>query len=279
MQIIKNLNEAEYLAQVRTKEPMFSSSIGKKLILECPEKAYFSHPKLGGTVENKSTASMDFGNMLHSILLGAGPEIEVLEFDSYRTKESKEAKANAESLGKIPVKRADYDELMSAVEKIRSEIKIYAPDFFEEHDSELSVIDVDIHGVECQVRYDWAQVTKGNYMDLKSTTNAQPGKFERQLYDFGYDLQAVLYMMVAEKLTPELAGRIQWKWVVVENTPPYTVSILEPSAECLWVGEQRLMRALETWRKCVEADYWPGYGRNFVGAPAYVLKKEQELID
>jgi hypothetical protein len=52
---------------------------------------------------------------------------------------------------------------------------------------------------------------------------------------------------------------VTWRWVVVETSPPYALSVITPGAAVLELANAKIDRALSIWRDCLERDAWPAY--------------------
>ena len=76
--------------------------------------------------------------------------------------------------------------------------------------------------------------------------------------NIGHDFQAAFYLRGLSQLLPDLAGRFRWRWIVVEDKPPFEVRVLEPGNELLEIGDRKAALAIEKWRRCTEANHWPG---------------------
>lgn len=278
--IITNLPEEKYHSQEGEKIPLFSYSIAKTILDKSPYHAYLEHPLLGGLSNFKTSKAMDTGNLFHTLILGDGAEIVVIDADSYRTKDAKEERDKAYMDKKTPVLAHEYERIQKAIEFVKEQIHDSAPEFFEaEHEVEVSAKWEMNNGVLCQSRWDWLSPSTALQIDLKTTTDASPEKCQRKITDFFYDVQQSMYTMAANQIWPELAGRWKWLWVFVESEPPYSVSVLEPDASLEWLGEQRSFRASEKWKECLESGKWPSYGKQIIGAPPWMTKKEMEIFD
>ena len=274
VQIVPNLPEEKYHSQELFKTPRLTYSTAKTIIHKSPYHAWLEHPLLGGKGKT-ATRAMDKGSIIHSMLLGGGPEIIWIDAEDYRTKAAKEQRDEAREAGKIPMLSKELDEINLIVDRVETQLKEQAPYFFEPHESELSVR-YEIDGVKCQSRWDWISQEAGKQIDIKTTNDANPEKLSRKILDFGYDIQEAMYTYAATKAWPEMAGRWTWEFIFIETEPPYLISIIETDGAMKWIGERKLFRAVETWRRCLESDNWPGYGRAIATAPAWAVNKEEE---
>jgi len=265
-----------YHSQTDAKTPRLTYSIAKILLAKSPMHAWYNHPLLGGH-SITPTKAMDIGSIGHDILLGGGDPIDVLEFDSFRKKDAQTAKAESYAAGHIPILRKDYEKIELVTEKVKEQLKIYCPEFFEPHLSEHPVIWKAENGTECQSKYDWVQPETGLMMDLKFTTDSSPEKCTRKIIDMGYDVQEAFYTEAFNKTYPDLAGRTNWKFIFVETEEPFAISVIETDSVFKEIGRAKMNKALDTWRTCLDADSWPGYGKSTVEAPGWLASKIMEV--
>lgn len=277
--VIKDLEEEKYHSQEGKKTPLFSYSTAKTVIQKSPWHAWLSHPKLGSLGSFKQSKAMDTGNFIHELLLGKGAGIEIIPFDSYRSKDAQEMRDTARENKKAPILAKDYEENLKAMEPIKKQIELSCPEFFGPHESELSVFWEMNNGVKCQSRFDWISKESALMIDLKTTTDSSPETVERLINNMCYDVQESMYTMAANQLWPELAGRWRWYFIFIEVKPPYAVSVIETSASYKHLGEMKAFRASDTWKICIDTDTWPGYGMKSVEAPGYALKKEEMIYE
>ena len=272
--ILHDYPEADYHSQAGEKTPLFSYSVAKVLLEKSPQHAYLQHPLLGNE-PRKPTAAMDKGSIIHGLLLGGGPEIEIIQADNFRTKAAQELKAMAYEENKIPILQKDMDTIDEAVENIKEQILELTPYFFDDHESELSIRWEMDNGVKTQTRIDWIRLATGKIIDLKSCSDANPKVLDRKIIDFGYDIQEALYLQCANKAWPEMAGRFTWEFIFVEPEPPYMVSVITTDSSMSWLGESKVRRASDKWKAGLASDQWPGYGRQVVSAPPWAVSREE----
>ena len=111
--IYPGVSSADYFADP-CPTPSLTQSLCKILIETSPQHAWTAHPRLNPQFEYDSDTKFDLGNVAHRLVLGRGKEIEVIEFDDWRSKAAKEARAKARFESRIPVglphiHRDDFD--------------------------------------------------------------------------------------------------------------------------------------------------------------------------
>lgn len=127
-------------------------------------------------------------------------------------------------------------------------------------------------------------MTKGEWLvNYKTTMDAEPQTFGRKATDMGYPMRATMecelfkqayghypagYIILAqEKETPYLCK----PFTIYERSRGDTSE--QPAA---WqLGRKQLAEAIKMYRKCRDADTWPGLGgREDLSVPDYMLKRE-----
>lgn len=72
-------------------------------------------------------------------------------------------------------------------------------------------------------------------------------------------------------LDPSNAGRRRYRFVCVENEPPFALTVNEISEAELTLGRRKLQVAIEIWKTCIKSGVWPGYptSTQFPSTPGY----------
>jgi hypothetical protein len=122
-------------------------------------------------------------------------------------------------------------------------------------------------GVACKARLDWLRNDGLAIDDLKTTSrSANPEAYARNLYSLGGDIQAATYVRAVQSIY-EYPLPTRFRWIVVETSPPYALSVIEPGADVLAVGTDKLNTALRLWRELLELKTeWPAYPLDVVTA-------------
>jgi hypothetical protein len=271
------ISEANYHADnLGDYPPSLSRGCAQTLATECPLKAYMEHPRLGNQ-PRQPTDPTDKGTLIHTLLLDAGPEIEVIDAKDWRTNAAKEARDAAREAGKTPVLSAKYNEIKIAAQRIRERL-----DEFGEGDlvglAEQTIVWTENYagGVWCRVRPDLLRLEAGEIKDLKTIHRAHPNTIAKHFIDYGYAIQNACYTRAVEALNPDLAGRVTMKFLFCEIEPPYCVTPAYCAGSMRELGESRWNRAVEIWERCLRTKYWPGYVEEPVAieAPAWAMAQE-----
>lgn len=276
--IYSDIEADEYFADP-CPEPSLSHSIARILLDRSPMHAAAAHPSLPGFVDQKSTAAMDDGSLLHGLILGAGKQIEIVHAEDYRTKAAKEARDEARETGKIPVLIEHWRDLQRSAEAIREQICQH-PDlraFFEPGASEVTIA-AQIGGVWCRGMVDrMPDDQRAPIFDLKTTTmSAAPQAWERKLIH-DYATQDVFYTDILAALD---APRRPFLFVVAETAPPWGVSVMAAAESLRAIARARMARARALWARCLSRNEWPGYPpmTAYVEAPSWMLNTEADDI-
>jgi hypothetical protein len=231
--------------------PSLSSGIAKILLDRPPYWAWAAHPKLNPDHKpSPPKPAFDIGSAAHAMLLENGAGIKVCEFDNWLTKDAKAQRDMAREEGITPILASDYERTQEMA-RVASEILLaYGLDVKQTANEVTMIAEVD--SVLCRIRADIHIHRK--IIDYK-TTGVSLDNFARQASKFGYDLQAAMYMRVAE----ELGEKCEWLFLVQETVAPYPVQIFRPTMEFLEVGKRKFAEALNIWHECMLLDEWPGY--------------------
>ena len=275
-EILKDFPEDDYHANAGSDIPLFSYSVAKTIVQKSAYHAWLEHPLLGGK-EKQQSPSMDRGNIIHDLLLGGDLKVEIIQAENYRTNAAKEQRDRAYAEGKTPILEFEYENVIKIVKIAKVQIMEYAPYFFKDHESELTVR-WDFQGVKTQSRFDWINPNGGRIIDLKTTSQSiSPDGLQRKIQDMGYDIQAALYTECSNQTWPDMAGRFDFEFIFIETEDPYLVSVVSLDGSYMWLGEAKGNRAAGIWSDCLSSGKWPAYGRYTVDAPAWAVNKE-ELI-
>ena len=268
---ILDCTPAEYLRDPCAR-PSLSASAAHTLVTRSSLHCWAEHPRLGD-LPQKPTDATDEGSIIHALLLGAGADLDVISADNYRTKAAQELRDAAIGAGRVPVLERKYEQYLRVADEIRERLWKEHKIAFEGR-SEMP-IEWDDGGVLCRSMLDHVYIDDGVIFDLKKTVSADARSIEAAAYRYGYDIQAVAYSRALAALKPELAGRIDFRFVFVELEPPFAVVAPRPDGTLLEIGERRWDRAREIWRRCLERDEWPGYEQQWLSAPGWAISQEE----
>jgi hypothetical protein len=251
-EIRHGMPEAEYHAH-----PALSST-GAKRLLKSP--ALFEWHR---THVEKPKAAFDLGHAVHAKVLGVGAPLavypkEMLAKDgAASTADAKNWAADQRAAGKIPVHAHVAEQVDNMAEAVLRKGTEHAALFDQGGDPEVSVFNTDPEtGIALRARFDYLG---GAAVDLKTTTDATKGGFERAIARFRYDVSRAHYLhtLDPERLEPPL----DFWFVAVETEPPYHVAygVLDP--DFVNTGEVDAAKARAIFAACTESGLWPGLPR------------------
>lgn len=217
----------------------------------------------------KSTAAKTFGNAVHTAILEPH-----LFFDQYciipkldkRTTKGKEkfATFSAANIGKIILTEEEYSEIQKISHSInKTEIP---QQLVEGAKYEKSIYWTDKEtGILCKSRPDIWHTNM--IVDLKTTADASFHAFQRDLYSYGYHIQAA---MIREGIR-EIMGKDMSNFIflAIEKEEPFVPAIYQLDESALDRGRDALKCHLQTYKECLEKNEWPGYPIERISLPAY----------
>jgi hypothetical protein len=238
--------------------PSLSASLANVLLNQSPAHARAQHPRLNPVYERKSDEKFDVGTVAHSLLLEGLSVMDVHMFPDWRTGAAKEARELSRAHGRIPLLVKQADEVTAMVDAVATQI------------AQLDVNPLPLvagkpeqtmvwqeNGVHCRARIDWLHDDLTAIDDVKTTSrSANPESWSRTLFGIGCDVQAAFYLRGIRALT---GAAPEWRWLVVETSPPYALSVVAPGPDVLALADAKVDRALALWRGCLETDTWPAY--------------------
>ena len=278
------------------------SCSGAKLLLppSCPAKFFWQqdHPVYKDV--------FDYGSAAHKVVLGSGPDIEVIDAaclqrlaDStadpklaklyaesaredpteFRSSAAKAARANARAAGRIPLLRHAYDQVVAMADVIRRHPMASALLDPEYGHAEQSLFWHDPEsGILLRSRLDVLRDRVSGPLvipDYKTADSADPDTFARSAANFGYHMQDAFYSDGAAALGYEKPRVL---FVVQERDEPYLVSVVELDYDSRRAGRLRYRRAIDVYRKCVAEGDWPGYVPDdeisYISLPSWAIRRE-----
>jgi len=266
---------AEYLADP-CPEPSLSSGLIHTLLTSSPRHAWYNHPKLNPNREPEESAAFDAGSAAHAILAGDESSICVIEANDYRTNAAKEKRDEARAAGLIPVLAKDmytpHAMKVVALEKIERNPDLAG--IFGRSKPEQVLVWQSIIGPWFRGRADWLSDDRSIILDYKTTSgSANPETWIRtHLTAHGYDIQAELYRQGVEDI---LGTRPNWFWLVQENKPPYSCSIISPGQAMEEIAAEKIERATGIFCDCLASGDWPAYADQtyYAEYPEYEITK------
>lgn len=253
-----------------------SSSGARKLLPpSCPALFRYEqdHPQ-------PSKKTFDIGNAAHKVVLGEGPELVVIDADRWDTNAAKAAVADVRAAGGVPLKRGEYDQVLDMADAIRRHpvaSALFAP---ESGQPEQSVFWTDgPTGITRRARFDWLPDPRAGRLiipDYKTCRSAEPSALARAVDEYGYHCQDDWYRAAAR--AADLGEDPAFVFVCQEKTAPYLVTVIELDSAARRIGAARNRRAIETYARCTETGYWPGYSDDitYLSLPVWAERRDEE---
>lgn len=256
-------------------QPSLSNSIAKLMLGTCPRKAWEKHPRLNPNPEpDEPSDILDFGTLVHCLLLGKGRDIVIVDAADWRTKAAREAREQACAAGKVACLAHKHEQAVAMADAVFRKMARrdeYAA-AFDQGEPELVMAWRD-GPTWCRSLVDWIEPRRSDgrvvVYDLKTTGKAAaPHGLDRVLGDGGYEMQAAFITAGVEALIPDAAGQVVVRFVVVENEPPHLATVAELSPPDVALGLRKMRAARRLWQRCLDAGYgqehWPGYPDDIV---------------
>lgn len=293
----------DYHAETFSDVPMLSSSIAKILLSKSPKHAHQAHPKLGGRpveeleADEQKRKIMDRGTIAHAILLeGRSDLMVIVNPEDYRSKPNKanpdgaipkgwtnnaikERRDDIREQGKIAMLPNEANHVMRMVEEAKRFMRedCQEPilrDIFETGSPESTIIWQE-SGAWTKARLDLVTHDWRAVLDYKTTFNASPGAFGRQIASMDYHIQAELYSRGVERLK---GRRPAWFFLAQEPLPPYSCSLHGLSNAYMDIAASSVTEAAQTWASCLASGKWPGYGgqTHYAEPAVWQLQKHME---
>lgn len=276
--IFLDMSAAAYFADPCV-EPSLTQSIAKVLIERSPAHARLEHPRLrpaDAHVEAESYVSAQaIGNAAHKLIIGRGKEIAIIVADNFRTKDAQETRDKASADGYVPILAKHHKAAKELCNVMRNQLNATGClDAFCNGHGEVVVAAKD-DGTWLRSMIDW-MVSPRELYDLKTSgRSAAPHGVPNIMVDAGWDVQAAMQERILDLVDPAGAGRRTFRFVMVENEPPYALSVHELTESVMTLGRKKLEHAVRLWRICMETNTWPAYPPmiNFPQYPGYAETK------
>ncbi|MET9953539.1 PD-(D/E)XK nuclease-like domain-containing protein [Streptomyces sp. NPDC006339] len=253
-----------------------SSSGARRLLDTCPAIYRYEqdHPQ-------PPKKTFDLGHAAHRLVLGDGPELVVIDAPRWDTTKVKAEVAAARAAGAIPLKQHEYDqvhEMAAAIRRHPEAGALFAPGSGR---AELSGFWRDEPtNVMRRVRFDWMPDRGTGRLiipDYKTCTSAAHADLEKAMATYGYHQQADWYRTgaIALGLGDESTAFV---FVCQEKSPPYVVTVFQPSALAMRIASAKNRRALQVYAECSASGHWPAYGDDvaYLSLPPWAEKREAE---
>jgi hypothetical protein len=285
-----------------------------------PPEEYFARPELSSTAirhllppscpalfkqwredGDEPKKAWDIGSAAHKLVLGVGPELEIVEGDGklgpevWNTDKVRAKVTSVRERGAVPLKPSEHATVHAMAAALRAHPIASAlftprgkPDLGYDGgagEAEVTVIWQDERtGVRCKALVDYVpyfsvvdgkgQPAKTPAMpssrrlipDYKTTGieyGASPEKINKAMADRGYFIQMAWYLM-GLRAVGWAREDTEALLVVQETRKPYLVTVAQPDPTAMRMGAIRCRQALDLFAECVRDNHWPGYSDDVV---------------
>ena len=184
------------------------------------------------------------------------------------------ARAN---IGREFVDQSDWDKCLAISERLYTHERIGVL-LSEVSQTELSALWQDSDtGLLCKARIDADSSDLETVIDLKTTRDASPAEFERQIYALKYHWQGAFYLDAMQALGKT---RTDFLIIAVETEAPYACAVYNLRPEIIELARREMAPLKRFYKDCLARGEWPGYPTDIVdiGLPAWAKSKiEKEL--
>lgn len=281
-------------------EPSLSAGVGITLITKTPFHALMQQPRLTARFREEGEleevegyeARRALGNVAHELLLGRGQGIHIItetkdskgnvipEPKGYTHKHTQLIRDQVLAQGATPCLVHELNAAEGIVESIKFHLEQTpgCEGFFEKGQAEVTAIWEEKHlGIWCRMLMDWWGPTEEVTLDLKTTRNGLSDEaIARKITADNLDFRAAWYERGLTRLYPELAGRIRYMLVFVEQQPPHWARVVRLGQHSLARGHKKVAHALGTYARCLQTDKWPGYPHEITRLDAKIFGSADE---
>jgi exodeoxyribonuclease VIII len=227
----------------------------------------------------ETTNAMDLGTAAHIAILEPHRfEASVLKGpDDRRGNKWKDVADEAMADGKIPLTSGDFEKALCMRDSAQM-----LPDLRRLTDGkqvrEASGFWIDAEtGMECRCRPDLYHPGLEIMADLKTTSDASASFWTRNAANLGYHFQDAIY---SEGWPLAGGGAVDgFFFINIETDPPFSTAMYEFTPSAVAEGRAIMRKALAMYKRCKEADAWPGYPQSIqeIDIPRWAYRETEPL--
>lgn len=246
------MNVADYYGN-----PAFNSTLAKLIVSRAPLHAWTASRSLNPDFEEEHKDEYDLGQIAHGLVLeGSEAKLVIVDAEDWRTKAAREAKAEARIAGKAPILARKMPQVRAIAKAARDAIEASElAGLFAQGEAE-HVIQWQEGTVQCKAKLDFLRTDRKIVLDLKTTQNAEPNAFIRQITSLGYDVQDEFYCRGTK------AKYGTWPlfvFLAVEVDAPHATCLVALNPQMREIAARKVDFALSAWDACSRSGKWPGY--------------------
>ena len=211
------------------------------------------------------TRAMRVGSVVHALVLGGPYHLYEGERRGKAWSEFRDEHADGHTI----VTSSEYEDAAAIAAAVLAD-PVAAQVLAGPHQTELT-LEWEWLGRACAGRLDL--VRSDVVVELKVSNSAEPDRFERLAFRLGYHAQLAWYLRA---LGRPLSSRAVI--VVVEDKPPYPVTVRQLTERALEMGEKQCRLWIERLLCCEAADAWPGYAQTVIPLDVPEWAEDQALL-
>jgi len=267
---------SEYLASKGENGQVILSRSDLCEILNCPSKW-----RKGSRPQDRKTWQTDFGSLVDCLITQPGRFNEYYQItpETYENSKGEEVpwtwksstcrdwRDDFEKRGFNVCTEEDHAEALEAVRSLQKafgdqlvRLLTYAKKqvfcIAEYHDKETGVV---VHVktlTDIVPAADDEQFGK-TLIDLKTCRSAHPRAWRKAVFEDDLHVQAAMNLDCYCAATGE--DRLDFRHLIIENTPPYEPARRFLTTEFLTIGREKYIEAMKLYCRCVKQDNWPSY--------------------
>lgn len=249
--------------------PAFSASMAWSMWTRCARYAWW-YSTFNPNYEPVHKREYDIGTAVHLACLEPDKmqsQIVVIDgFADFKKQEAQALRDAAYAQGKVPILRHKLAEIYAIRAAVLEDPEASKLLRRAQGSCEVSAFynDPDT-GIPCKLRADHVLNAGNDMVDIKSTSNANPAWFKRQIPQQGYHLRAAWYLHGWEIAAEKRPKR--YSFLCVEVKPPYLVSVIECEERALEAGELIRMECAARFADMLNKGDCPGYVDPRTGRP------------
>lgn len=213
------------------------------------------------------TPALTFGQAAHKLLLEPESffdDFAVAPAIDRRTKAGKEEyeRFMAEHQGKTIITDETYATIFDMTSRALG-VPMVAKLLDGEHERAFLWTDPDT-GIVCKTRLDCLSKPDGvlTVVDYKTVADARTSAFNRDIFKYGYHLQAYMYTESVMQ-TNGMTERPDFVFIAQEKKPPYSINVVRVNEDVMMAGMDAFRECLGTLKECTETGYFWGYNGRF----------------
>lgn len=280
---IQNIPDEEYHLGIPSMPFNLSRGEVKMMIDNPPAYCHHFHPRLGGN-KGGATAAMILGTAIHAELLGTENGIDLVDFESFRTKEAKEKKAKIEARGNIAMTSSQFAELTQTLKSVKDNLPDGVDSFFKVAKAEQCITWEDsITGLLLRCKPDAYSIDEQSkrirVIDVKTTGKSIDDRsVQRHANDFGADIQQVHYSEGLKALYG-MEYAIDWQFLYISTKEPFLSRLVEIPDDWIDAAAKLRRNAIDGWAECIKSDNWPAYPEITELQTPYHMQPDVEMDD